>query len=142
MFEKMVADFNTNRSEVMHFSAWGTTDESMGAYQPRVTKCGGLPNISFIKRKPKPLGTEFKTVVDAATRVMTCTEIQEGKPRMQEKKYAREFGVTTACTIHMAEQGTTNGSTLLGDSWFAFVKVFPLSIHKYFTHIYDARLSS
>jgi hypothetical protein len=67
MFEKMVADFNTNRSEVMHFSAWGTADESMSAYQPRVTKCGGLPNISFIKRKPKPLGTEFKTLVDAVT---------------------------------------------------------------------------
>jgi hypothetical protein len=43
MFEKMVADFNTNRSEVMHFSTWGTTDESMSAYQQRVPKCGGLP---------------------------------------------------------------------------------------------------
>jgi hypothetical protein len=86
MFGKMVADFNTNRSEVVHFSAWGTTDESMSAYQPRVTKCGGLPNISFIKRKPKPLGTEFKTLVDAVTGVMTCTEIQQGKQGMQEKK--------------------------------------------------------
>jgi hypothetical protein len=72
---------------------------------------------------------------------MTCTEIQEGKQGMQEKN-AREFGVTIACTIRMAKQGTANGSTLLGDNWFASVKVFPLSIHKYFTHIYDARLSS
>jgi hypothetical protein len=85
MFENIAADFNTNRSEVMHFSAWGIVGKSMSAYQPRVTKCGGLPNISFIKRKPKPLGTEFKTLVDAVTRVMTCTEIQEGKQRMQEK---------------------------------------------------------
>jgi hypothetical protein len=36
-------------------------------------------------------------------------------------KYAREFGVTTACTIRMAEQEKANGSTLLGDSWFAYV---------------------
>eukprot|EP00873_Tetraselmis_striata_P006477 jgi/Tetstr1/426741/TSEL_001678.t1 len=36
-------------------------DESMSAYQPRATKLGGLPNLSFIYRKPKPLGTEMKT---------------------------------------------------------------------------------
>jgi hypothetical protein len=31
-------------------------DESMSAWVPRTSKTGGLPNISFIKRKPEPLG--------------------------------------------------------------------------------------
>jgi hypothetical protein len=30
-------------------------DESMCAYWPRTTATGRLPNISFVKRKPKPL---------------------------------------------------------------------------------------
>ena len=33
----------------------------------RTTATGGLPNISFIKRKPEPLETEFKTIVDGMT---------------------------------------------------------------------------
>jgi hypothetical protein len=32
MFDKMVIDSNTNRSEVMYFSSWGTADESMNTY--------------------------------------------------------------------------------------------------------------
>jgi len=31
-------------------------DASMCAYRPRTTATGGLPNISFIVRKPEPLG--------------------------------------------------------------------------------------
>jgi hypothetical protein len=37
-------------------------DESMSAWCPRKDKTGGLPNISFILRKPEPLGTEFKSM--------------------------------------------------------------------------------
>ena len=35
-------------------------DESMSALVPRTTATGGLPTISYIRRKPEPLGTEFK----------------------------------------------------------------------------------
>lgn len=37
-------------------------DETMSAYRPRTTKSGTLPYLSFILRKPEPLGTEFKTL--------------------------------------------------------------------------------
>ena len=77
-------------------------DESMSAYQPRLDKLGGLANISFIKRKPKPLGTEFKTVCDTETGVMKFMEIQEGKDGMRTKQFAAEFGVTAACTLRLA----------------------------------------
>eukprot|EP00873_Tetraselmis_striata_P019891 jgi/Tetstr1/440155/TSEL_028512.t2 len=97
-------------------------DESMSAYQPRATKLGGLPNLSFIYRKPKPLGTEMKTVCDCDTGVMTYIKIQEGRDPMRVKPHAAEHGVTTACMMRMAETCTSTDSTLLGDAWFGSVK--------------------
>ena len=52
----------------------------------RTTATGGLPNISFIKRKPEPLGTEFKNIVDGLTVQILWLEIQEGKDRMKTKE--------------------------------------------------------
>ncbi len=37
-------------------SRWISVDETMRAWKPRKTATGGLPNISFIIRKPEPLG--------------------------------------------------------------------------------------
>lgn len=51
----------------------------MSPWRPRTSKNGGLPNISYIIRKPEPLGTEFKTVCCPITGVMTYMEIQRGK---------------------------------------------------------------
>ena len=45
----------------------------------RTTKTGDLPNISYVLRKPEPLGTEFKNVVDGMTGNMLWLELQEGK---------------------------------------------------------------
>ena len=58
----------------------------MSSIRPRKDKLGGLPHISFIYRKPKPIGTEFKAVCDATTGVMTFLEIQEGKNAMRVKE--------------------------------------------------------
>ena len=43
-------------------------------------------------RKPKPLGTEFKNIVDGLTGVMLWLEIQEGKDRLRKLDY-NELGV-------------------------------------------------
>ena len=51
----------------------------MSAFKPRTTKTDGLPNISYIARKPKPLGTEFKTVCCGLSGIMVQMEIQRGK---------------------------------------------------------------
>eukprot|EP00873_Tetraselmis_striata_P002117 jgi/Tetstr1/422381/TSEL_013221.t1 len=77
--------------------AWITFDEAMSAYQPRSTKTGGLPNISFIKRKPEPLGTEGETACDCATGVMIHFEIHEGGDAMRLKEHGPELGVTAPC---------------------------------------------
>ena len=63
------------------------------------------PNISFIKRKPKPLGTEFKVFVDSITNVMCWLEIQEGKKRMKRKPYFRRLGATASCVRRSVQAG-------------------------------------
>jgi hypothetical protein len=56
----IVDGFNANRNHRMAASHIKVFDESMSPWNPTTTKTGGLPFLSFIMRKPKPLGTEFK----------------------------------------------------------------------------------
>ena len=72
--------------------------ESMSAFVPQTTKTGGLPNLSFIARKPEPLGMEFKVIADGLTGKFVWLEVQEGKERMQHKQH-QELGGIAACTI-------------------------------------------
>jgi hypothetical protein len=60
-FRNGVDDFNRNKRDVLHQGVYQTMDESISAYKPRKDKLDGLPNITYIHRKPKPLGTEMKT---------------------------------------------------------------------------------
>ena len=121
-FRPIVEEFNANRAKTLHNGGDVTADESMSSYQPRLDTFGGLPNISFIKRKPKPLGTDFKTMGDTQTGAMKFIEIQEGKEAMRQKPFAYEFGVTTRCVARMAT-ACAPGATMLGDFWFGNVKV-------------------
>ena len=41
-------------------------------------RAGGLPHLSFVDRKPEPLGTEGKTSADGQTGFMMRFDIQEG----------------------------------------------------------------
>lgn len=59
--------FNAKRRAMFNQPSIIVMDESMCAWCPQASKTGGLPHISFIMRKPEPLGTEFKTACDAAT---------------------------------------------------------------------------
>ncbi|XRB20796.1 hypothetical protein RI054_25g106450 [Pseudoscourfieldia marina] len=102
-FRPFVEAFNQRRAEVVEHGYLLPLDESMSAWKPRTTKTGGLPNISFIKRKPKPLGTEFKCVGDGATGIMLRLEIQEGKEAMANAAHVKELGATAACTLRLAE---------------------------------------
>ena len=55
-FSAAVHEFNELRSKRVRGHVWKTADESMSAFRPRTTQLGGLPNISFVMRKPEPLG--------------------------------------------------------------------------------------
>jgi hypothetical protein len=55
-FSSAVDEFNLQRKRLVRPSNWIVADESMSAWCPRKSKTGGLPNISYICRKPEPLG--------------------------------------------------------------------------------------
>ncbi len=42
----------------------------MSAYRGK-----GMPHLSFVKRKPEPLGCELKTVADGLTGIMLFLEV-------------------------------------------------------------------
>jgi hypothetical protein len=58
----------------------------MNSFRPHTTKLGGLPNISFILRKPELIGTEFKTSICLKLNVMSYMELCEGKEGMLNKQ--------------------------------------------------------
>jgi hypothetical protein len=74
----------------------------MSSFKPRTSKTGGLPNISFIKRKPKPLGTEFKDIACGITGIILHLEIQEGKLPMRTKEFFNTLGSTAACALRLS----------------------------------------
>ncbi len=51
-FSAAIDEFNEIRSNLVCGSRWISIDETMYALKPRKTATGGLPNISFIIRKP------------------------------------------------------------------------------------------
>jgi hypothetical protein len=63
----MVDGYNSNRKEWVAASVHKVLDESMSAFKPRTSKAGVLPHLSFILRKPEPLGTEFKVIACTVT---------------------------------------------------------------------------
>ena len=62
-----VNDFNARRHELLASSSTKVMDELMSPYKPRTTPTGGLPNISYVQRKPEPLGVEAKALICAKT---------------------------------------------------------------------------
>lgn len=128
---QLIKDFNANRKKEIAASSIKVLDESMSAFKPRTTPTGGLPNISFIQRKPEPLGTEFKTVACGKLGVMLYLEIQRGKTEMPKRsRYFTTLGATASCTKRLVEDTANCGqkqdvhriTLVLGDSWFASVK--------------------
>jgi hypothetical protein len=102
-------------------------DESMSSFRPCTTKLGGLPNISFILRKPEPIGTKFKTSVCPKLNVMSHMELCEGKEGMLNKPFQVQIGGTAVYTVRLAQvtsQSYVDNRTelVMGDLWFGLVK--------------------
>lgn len=99
-----------------------TVDESMFAWYGRGGSIGGMPTVIKIKRKPKGVGCEIKSIADASTNIMLGMEINEGKDAMIKKKWQKELGAGTATTLRLTKPWHGSGRVVCGDSWFASVK--------------------
>jgi hypothetical protein len=74
-FATAISGFNHVRPNKITTSLWDILDESMSSFRTRTTATGTLPHISFISRKPDPLGTEFKCAACPVIGTMKCLEI-------------------------------------------------------------------
>ena len=76
----------------------------MSAFRPRTTARGGLPNISFVKRKPKPMGTELRCAADGRRGLMLFLKIQEGTDSMRRAPFCNEMvaGALVQCGMVLA----------------------------------------
>ena len=83
----MVNGFNESQHHFIAASSTKVLDESMSACKPRTTALGDLPHISYVIRKPEPLGTEFKNAACPHLKVMLNLEIQRGEEPMKQMKY-------------------------------------------------------
>jgi hypothetical protein len=132
----MEEEFNENRRRTVMSSFEKVLDELMSPFRPQTRKNGDLPNLSFIPRKPEPLGAEFKAVCCAATSVMVWIEPQRGRDAMRAAEFGAGSGVTAACTMRGARDskryvrfGDDEGpdeddpnEVFFGDSWFSSVE--------------------
>jgi hypothetical protein len=100
--DKWVRGFNHARQREICPGSSLTPDEMMLEWKGK-SGHGGLPHLSFIKRKPQPLGTELKSVCEGTFGMCVHIEIQKGKVRMAQKQWARTYGATTGCTIRLLD---------------------------------------
>ena len=124
----MINGFNEVRRREMRTGSRITPVESMVTWTG-ACGAGGIPHLSYIKRKPKPLGCEFKSVCDGSTGVCLFIETQEGEIRMQRKSYCDVYPATTACTVRMVHKMGLSETMIApaaklrrvvtADSWFA-----------------------
>ncbi len=61
-------------------------DESMSAWRPKTLATGGLPNVTYEPRKPKPLGTMFKNGVEGTTGRLVTHDVVEGSASQRGEK--------------------------------------------------------
>eukprot|EP00873_Tetraselmis_striata_P008305 jgi/Tetstr1/428569/TSEL_018563.t1 len=90
-FREMVAEFNTNREAVLGVLQDATLDESMSAWQPRASKKGGLPNLSFVARKPWPLNEHGNLAYRDITRGKLCSNYFAAAPKVDNHIQSRQF---------------------------------------------------
>ncbi len=72
-----VKSFNEARLREIKIGSCVTPDEMMFEWKGK-SGVGGLPHLSYIKRKPKPLGTELKSVCEGTMGICVHVEIQRG----------------------------------------------------------------
>jgi hypothetical protein len=84
-----VRAFNRNRKEELVVGTDLTPDELMIAWKGKKGN-GGIPHLSFVERKPIPLGTEAKVVCEGSMGMCVFVELQKGKITMARKKWCRD----------------------------------------------------
>jgi hypothetical protein len=126
-----IRGFNKNRQAEIEVGTDITPDEMMFEWTGQEGP-GGIPFKSWIERKPKPFGSELKSVCEGTFGICMYIELQKGKIRMARKKWCTKYKATTACTVRLVdkmglkEKGHVpvpkKARRVYADSWFASVE--------------------
>lgn len=88
-----------------------------------------LPAVSYVPRKPDPLGMEGKVLADGCSSVTLHIEPQQGAIRHVLQEFYQQYGHMTANTLRMCKAYFRTSArpgeparALKGDSWFASLK--------------------
>ena len=129
-FLLFVEAFNQKRRELLS-TVYLLMDESMSAWRPKTSQFGGLPNLTFEPRKPKPLGTMFKNGVEATTGIMVTQDVVQGSVEQRDKKYDGDVSslprkepimAHVAETLRLCESSNlVSGGWVGGDAWFGSI---------------------
>ena len=79
-------------------------------------------HLTYLPRKPHPLGWMVKTLSCALTGVLIRMELVMKKEAMAQLKYVAAFGATTACSLRLTEPWHHSKRILVGDSWFGSLR--------------------
>ena len=92
----------------------------------KTTAKGKLSHLSYIFRKPGPLGMDFNTVSCYVTWGLVLIEIHINKEDTNNSKYHIQLGTTADCTKRMMEatkeigqRDVKVGTKDFFDSWFS-----------------------
>lgn len=124
--EKMVTDFNEHMAAVFTPGWLLSMDESMSAWRGKQGEknISKIPNMSWVPRKPEPMGAELKTTACALSGMLIFVEICKGKKEHPKQKFfdKKLRPHTTATSLRLVENWFGSNRAVYGDSWFAGVK--------------------
>eukprot|EP00957_Ditylum_brightwellii_P035146 2665110-Ditylum_brightwellii.AAC.1 len=72
----------------------------MSACWPQTPATGGLPHLSFVERKPEPLGTEFKNSACGVIGMFLTMKLQRGKTDTCKPNNGN-LGATAAASLYL-----------------------------------------
>lgn len=79
-------------------------------------------HLTYLPRKPTPVGVMLKTICDASSRVLLGWEFCEGKEADRKKRWCNQYGAGTACTLRLTLPWHGSSRIVIGDSWFGSLK--------------------
>jgi len=82
----------------------------------------GAAHLTYIPRKPSPLGIMMKVACCADSGVLVHAELVEGAEVDHKKKSWAALKSTTACTIRLTNSYQGSGRIVIGDAWFGSVR--------------------
>ncbi|NBX97432.1 hypothetical protein EBQ81_01010, partial [bacterium] len=82
----------------------------------------GPVHLTYIPRKPSPLGVMFKVTCCSESGILLHAELVEGAVVDGQKRYVTEYRATTACTLRLTEPWWATGRVVIADAWFGSVR--------------------